>query len=88
MAVVARLISEAHAVVAMSTATCLRGYDLSDRHRMHLWDAMILAAAEEAGAIVLYTEDMPGAVNVSTGKIEAVTYIKPFAIPPARTSSP
>lgn len=82
LAIITRLISEANAVVSMSPSVCLQGYDLAFRHKMHLWDAMILAASLETGAVALYTEDMPGAVNATSDELEGIRYINPFLIKP------
>ena len=79
--IVTRLIEEAYSIVSLSPVGCLTGYDLANRHKMHLWDALILAAALEARAVVLYTEDLPGAVDQETAELEGVRYINPFSLP-------
>ena len=45
-------------VLPLTRATHELGLRLAGRHRLHVYDAMILAAALEAGCDVLYSEDM------------------------------
>jgi predicted nucleic acid-binding protein len=46
------------AVVPVTGAIVFKAVDLSARHRISYWDAAILVAAREAGAPVLYSEDL------------------------------
>ncbi|MDR3471831.1 MAG: PIN domain-containing protein [Devosia sp.] len=45
-------------VVPLTVETHLRGLKLAERHALSLYDAMIVAAALEAGCNVLLSEDM------------------------------
>jgi predicted nucleic acid-binding protein len=45
-------------VVTIGTANILRAVDMSQRFKLSFWDGLILAAAEEAEARVLFTEDL------------------------------
>jgi predicted nucleic acid-binding protein len=76
--IISHLIADAKETVSVSPTVCLRGYHLNDRHRMQLWDALILSAAIEAKAAVLYTEDVPGAADPKTGLLEGIRYVNPF----------
>jgi predicted nucleic acid-binding protein len=42
----------------MTVATVRRATDLAEMARLSFWDALIVAAAEQAGAGELYTEDL------------------------------
>lgn len=45
-------------VRAITVETTRRGLQLAERYRFSVWDSMIVASALEAGAEVLWTEDM------------------------------
>jgi len=45
-------------VVVNTTDSVLRALDIEERYRISFWDAMILQAAETAGAEVVYSEDL------------------------------
>ena len=62
----------------MTAPLCLHVYDLADRHQMNIWEAIILAAALEAGTEEIYTEDIPGATFTTSGILEGIKYINPF----------
>lgn len=51
-----------------------RALDLAQAHRLNIYDAAILSAAERAGCDVLYTEDMHSGLAVG-----ALTLANPFA---------
>lgn len=51
--------------------------DLAARHRMQIWDCVILAAAAEAGATLLLSEDMQDGFTW-----RGVTVANPFAATP------
>jgi predicted nucleic acid-binding protein len=36
----------------------LRASEIQERNRLSFWDALIVAAASNAGAVTLYTEDL------------------------------
>ena len=50
------------------------GFALAERHRLQTFDAIILAAAAEAGCAVLYTEDMQDGFEW-----EGLRVVNPFA---------
>jgi predicted nucleic acid-binding protein len=50
------------------------GFALAERHRLQTFDAMILAAAAEAGCDILYSEDVQDGFEW-----EGVTVVNPFA---------
>jgi predicted nucleic acid-binding protein len=61
--------------IAPTTATCLlAAAALSSRHRLQIFDAIILNAAAEAGCRVLFSEDMQ-----HEAVFNGVTIINPFA---------
>lgn len=43
---------------------------ISQRHRIHYWDAAILAAAERLGAAVVYTEDLNHGQTYGSVRVE------------------
>lgn len=45
-------------IVVNDGGTVLRALDLADVHGISFWDAMIVDAASQAGAAVLYSEDL------------------------------
>ena len=45
-------------VVTNSSASILKALDLEMRYKISFWDALIVQAAEEAGASILYSEDL------------------------------
>jgi predicted nucleic acid-binding protein len=64
-------------VVPMDVATHEDGLDLAERHRLAIYDSMIVAAALRAGCSVLYSEDFAhGQV------IEGLTIRNPFVPSP------
>jgi predicted nucleic acid-binding protein len=60
--------------VMPSQALYLRGLDLRERYGYSLYDSMIVAAALQAGATTLYSEDLQHGQ-----RIEALTIRNPFA---------
>jgi predicted nucleic acid-binding protein len=64
-------------VIDHSLALFRLGLSLQARWQISLWDAMIVAAAEQAGATILYTEDLNH--GQSYGSVRA---INPFLAPP------
>ena len=57
-------------IVTNSPESVLRALELGTRYRTSFWDALILHAAETAGADVLYSEDM--APGQSYGSVKVV----------------
>jgi predicted nucleic acid-binding protein len=45
-------------VVVNDGAAILEALDLEERHRISFWDALIVQAAQTAGATILYSEDL------------------------------
>jgi predicted nucleic acid-binding protein len=57
------IILESLEVIQVTPKLIRQGVDLSERYKIHFWDAILLAAAEEAGCDQLFSEDFPdGAV--------------------------
>ena len=63
------------AVVPLTSATHDRGIALARRHRLSIYDAMIVAAALESGCDTLYSEDMHAGLVVG----DRLTIVNPFA---------
>ena len=57
-------------VVTNTPESVLKALDLEMRYRISFWDALILEAAEEAGASILYSEDL--AAGQHYGAIQVV----------------
>ena len=57
-----------------TVATVLRATELADIVTISFWDALIVASAEQAGAVYLYTEDLNHGQVIAGVKI-----INPFA---------
>jgi len=64
-------------IVATTHDLFLHGLQVRARWQLSLWDAMIIAAAEQAGAATLYTEDLNH--GQFYGSVRA---INPFLHPP------
>jgi predicted nucleic acid-binding protein len=62
-------------VRAVTIDTHDRAIDIASRHRMSVYDALILAAAVEAGCGTLWSEDMQDGQRIDT-----LTISNPFAI--------
>ncbi len=63
-------------IIANTHDLFLNGLQARTRWQLSLWDAMIVAAAEQAGATILYTEDLNH--GQSYGRVRA---INPFLDP-------
>lgn len=61
-------------VVPLTVETHDRALQLAERHNVHLYDALIIAAALLAGCSTLYTEDMHDGLT-----IEGLTIRNPYA---------
>lgn len=70
-------VESAVATPATDAATMATGQELAARHGLQIWDAVILAAAAEAGATLLLSEDMQDGFTW-----HGVTVANPFATPP------
>jgi len=64
-------------IIANTHDLFLNGLQARARWQLSLWDALIVAAAEQAGATILYTEDLNH--GQSYGSVRA---INPFLDPP------
>ena len=49
----------------MTVATQVQAMQLARRHRLSVYDGAILAAAEQAGCDVLYTEDLQHGARIA-----------------------
>jgi len=63
-------------VVTNTSESILGALEIETRYKISFWDALILRAAEEAGASILYSEDL--AARQFYGSIQVVN---PFAAP-------
>ncbi|MFA5786470.1 MAG: PIN domain-containing protein [Actinomycetota bacterium] len=61
-------------LVQVDVPLILAASDLEDRHRLSFWDALIVAAAERAGATELVSEDLQAGRRIAGMKI-----LNPFA---------
>lgn len=68
---------DAHDVAPTSSAVMARAADLAADHRLGIWDAVILAAAADAGCRLLLSEDLQDGFTWS-----GVTVVNPFAAEP------
>jgi len=60
-------------VVINTNDSVLEALEIEDRYRISFWDALVMQAAEKAGAAVLYSEDL------SDGQIYgSVRVVNPF----------
>ncbi|MBS0367538.1 MAG: PIN domain-containing protein [Proteobacteria bacterium] len=52
-----------------SAATVARAADIADMAQLSFWDALIVAAAEETGATLLYSEDLNAGQTIAGVKV-------------------
>jgi predicted nucleic acid-binding protein len=64
-------------IVATTHELFLNGLQSRARWQLSLWDALIVAAAEQCGATILYTEDLNHGQRYG-----GVRAINPFLVPP------
>jgi len=57
-------------VVTNTPSSVLKALDMETRYKISFWDALIVQAAEEAGATILYSEDL--AASQFYGTIQVV----------------
>lgn len=80
----ARVIIEDHLavweIIEPTASTLMVALEAQTNYQLHFWDAMIFAAAKEARAKVIYTEDLQHG-----RKIEGVQFINPFRGTPSKT---
>jgi predicted nucleic acid-binding protein len=65
---------DSFAVVETTSKVMLSAADIAAQHRLHIWDAVIVAAASEAGCRLLLSEDMQDGFTWA-----GVTITNPFA---------
>ncbi len=57
-------------IVVNTSDAVLQALEIQERHRTSFWDALILQAAEQSGAAVLYSEDLT--VSQNYGPVQVV----------------
>ncbi|MBN2356931.1 PIN domain-containing protein [candidate division KSB1 bacterium] len=63
-------------IVEIDFHLVLQAIDLSNRHLISYWDSLILAAAQKAKCMTIYSEDLnPGQI------IESIVVLNPFLTP-------
>jgi predicted nucleic acid-binding protein len=60
-------------ILPLTEETHVRGLALAERHKLHIYDGMIVAAAALAGCTTLYSEDMHDGLT-----IDGVTVRNPY----------
>lgn len=60
-------------IVEPTVKTLLTALEAKEKYQLHFWDAMIFAAAKEAGVQIVYTEDFQHG-----REIEGIRFINPF----------
>ena len=66
-------------VVTNTPSSILKALDIETRYKISFWDALIVQAAEDAGASILYSEDL--AAGQRYGAIRVVNPLNPPATP-------
>jgi len=66
-------------VVTNTPESILKALDIEMRYKISFWDALIVQAAEDAGASILYSEDL--AAGQYYGAIQAVNPLTTPAVP-------
>jgi predicted nucleic acid-binding protein len=56
-------------VVTNTSESILRALEIEKRYQTSFWDALILQAAEEVGAAILYSEDLAGGQRYGMVKV-------------------
>ena len=75
-----------HTVVSANAESVLRSIALQQRHRLSIWDALVVQAALDAHCVVLYSEDLQDGqrFTAATGAGPELQVVNPFtAEPPA-----
>jgi predicted nucleic acid-binding protein len=67
-------------VVTNTAQSVLLGIDLAEKYRISFWDALIIQAAESAGASILYSEDLSDGQRYGS-----VQVMNPFSGPTIET---
>lgn len=73
-----------HTVVPASADSVLRGVSLQQRHRLSIWDALIVQAALDAQCTVLYSEDLQAGqrFELAGGAGPELLVVNPFTADP------
>ncbi len=61
-------------VVVNTPQSVIQALEIEIRHKISFWDALVLHAAEESGAAVVYSEDL--AAGQSYGSVEVINPLK------------
>jgi predicted nucleic acid-binding protein len=69
-------------VVPNSPESVLQALDIEERYQTSFWDALIIQAAENSGAAVLYSEDLSAGQRYGETQV-----VNPLIAPPARSES-
>lgn len=69
------IISSCHTIYPIKLSTHINGFGLSQRYRLKIYDALIVAIALEAGCDTLYSEDMHDGLVIEN----TLTIRNPFA---------
>jgi predicted nucleic acid-binding protein len=67
-----------YTVVSADTASVPRAFELQQRHRVSVWDALIVKAAIDARCRVLYSEDLQSGMRLDAPGAPAVEVVNPF----------
>ena len=72
-----------HTVVCASAESVLRSIALQQRHRLSIWDALVVQAALDAHCAVLYSEDLQAGQGFeATGAGPELQVVNPFTTEP------
>ncbi|MBI3050897.1 PIN domain-containing protein [Candidatus Woesearchaeota archaeon] len=69
------LASNAIQILAYGSTTIFRALEISEKHKVHFWDALLASTVLENGLTVIYTED------AAFSRIEGIRAINPFRKP-------
>ena len=71
-----------HTVVSASADSVLRGVALQQRHRLSIWDALVVQAALDARCEVLYSEDLQAGrrFEAAAGVGPDLQVVNPFTV--------
>ncbi len=56
-------------IVVNTSDAVLQALEIQERHKTSFWDALILQAAEQSGAAVLYSEDLAASQNYGSVQV-------------------
>ena len=73
-----------HTVVAASSDSVLRSLALQQRHKLSIWDALVVQAALDARCAILFSEELQEGrrYEASTGSGTELLVVNPFNAPP------